>query len=52
MILFNLKQLFAFHIETKPQKKKLQNINIIYKDKITLEDYEFKDASSIELYYN
>ena len=51
MILFNLIQLIAFHIETKPEKK-LQNTNIIYKDKKTLEDYDCKDAFSIELYYN
>ena len=50
--IFNLKQLIAAHIGTKPEKIKLQNANIIYKDKITLEDYEIKDGSSIELYYN
>ena len=50
--IFNLKQLIAAHIGTKPEKIKLQNANIIYKDKITLEDYEINDGTAIELYYN
>lgn len=49
---YNLKQLIAAHIGTKPEKIRLQAGYNIYKDKITLADYEIKDGSSIELYYN
>ncbi len=50
--IYNLKQLIAAHIGTKPEKLKIQKANIIYKDKITLEDYEISDGSMVELYYN
>lgn len=50
--IFNLKQLIAAHIGTKPEKIKLQKSYTIFKDHITLDDYEIKDGSSIELYYN
>jgi ubiquitin-like protein 5 len=50
--IYNLKQLIAAHIGTKPEKIKLQNAYTVYKDKITLKDYEIHDGSSIELYYN
>jgi ubiquitin-like protein 5 len=48
----NLKQLIAAHIGTKPEKIRLQKAYTIFKDHITLEDYEIKDGSSLELYYN
>ena len=50
--IYILKQLIAAHSGTRPEKIILQNGNIIYKDKITLEDYEIKDGSYIEMYYN
>ena len=50
--IYNLKQLIAAHIGTKPEKIRLQTAYTVFKDKITLEDYEIKDGSSIELYYN
>lgn len=50
--IFNLKQLIAAHTGTRPEKIKLQIANKILNDKITLDDYEIKDGSSIELYYN
>lgn len=50
--IFVLKQLIAAHIGTKPEKIRLQSAYTVYKDKITLQDYEIKDGSSIELYYN
>ena len=50
--LYNLKQLIAAHIGTKPEKIRLQKSYTILKDHITLEDYEIKDGSSLELYYN
>lgn len=49
--IFNLKQLIAAHIGTKPEKLRLQNAYTVYKDKISLQDYEITDGSSIELYY-
>lgn len=50
--IFMLKQLIAAHIGTKPEKIRLQSAYTVYKDKISLQDYEIKDGSSIELYYN
>lgn len=50
--IFMLKQLIAAHTGTKPEKIKLQKAYNIYKDHITLDDYEIKDGSSLELYYN
>lgn len=50
--IYNLKQLIAAHAGTKADKIRLQKANMILKDQITLEDYEIKDGSSIELYYN
>jgi ubiquitin-like protein 5 len=50
--IWNLKQLIAAHIGTKPEKIKLQKSYTIFKDNITLADYEIKDGSSLELYYN
>ena len=50
--IYNLKQLIAAHIGTKPEKIRLQTAYTVFKDKITLDEYEIKDGSSIELYYN
>lgn len=50
--IFNFKQLIAAHIGTKPEKIRLQKAYTVLKDKITLEDYEIKDGSSLDLYYN
>ena len=50
--IYNLKQLIAAHIGTKPEKIRLQTAYTVFKGKITLEGYEIKDGSSIELYYN
>ena len=50
--IWNLKQLIAAHIGTKPEKIKLQKAYTIFKDNITLSDYEIKDGCSLELYYN
>ena len=50
--IFNLKQLIAAHVGTKPEKIRLQKSYNIFKDHITIEDYEIKDGSSLELYYN
>ena len=47
-----LKQIVAAHIGTKAEKIKLQLGYSVLNDNITLEDYEIKNGSSIELYYN
>lgn len=49
---FIFKQLLAAHIGTRPEKIRIQIANKVLNDKITLEDYEIKDGSSVELYYN
>ena len=50
--IFILKQLISAHIGTKPEKIRLQKSYTVFKDHITLEDYEIKHGSSIELYYS
>jgi ubiquitin-like protein 5 len=50
--IYNLKQLIAAHIGTKPEKIRLQQSYKVLKDQISIEDYEIKDGSSLELYYN
>jgi ubiquitin-like protein 5 len=50
--IFNLKQLSAAHLGTKPEKLKIQKGYDVYKDNLTLDDYEIKDGMGLELYYN
>ncbi len=50
--ILTLKKLIAAHIGTKAEKIKLQRSNIVLRDHITIDDYEIKDGSSLELYYN
>lgn len=47
-----LKMLAAALLGTRPHKLRIQKWNIIYKDHITLEDYEIHDGMGLELYYN
>lgn len=47
-----LKLLAAAQMGTKPEKLRLQKGDIIYKDHITLEDYELQDGMGMELYYD
>lgn len=48
----DLKKLVAAQIGTRPEKIRIQKFNNIYKDHITLGDYEIKDGMGLELYYN
>ena len=48
----DLKLLISAHIGTKAEKIRLQKANVIFKDHITLEDYEIKEGTGIEMYYN
>ena len=46
----DLKKLAAAQLGTKPEKLKIQKWYTIYKDHITLEDYEIHDGMGLELY--
>jgi len=48
----DLKKLIAAQIGTRPEKIRLQRWYSVFKDHITLEDYEIRDGSNLELYYN
>ena len=50
--ILQLKQLIAAHTGVRAEKIKLQKQYNIYKDHITLEDYEIKDGMALEMYYN
>ncbi len=46
----DLKKLIALQIGTRPEKLRIQKWYTIYKDHITLEDYEIHDGMGLELY--
>jgi len=48
----DLKKLTAAQCGTRPEKIRIQKWYNIYKDHITLEDYEIHDGMGLELYYN
>jgi ubiquitin-like protein 5 len=48
----DLKKLVAAQTGTRPDKIRIQKWYTIYKDHITLADYEIKDGMGLELYYN
>ena len=48
----DLKKLVAAQIGTRPEKIKIQKWYTVYKDHITLEDYEIHDGMNLEMYYN
>lgn len=47
----DLKRLIAAQTGTRHDKLMLKKWYVIYKDHITLEDYEIKDGMNLELYY-
>ena len=47
----DLKKLIAAQIGTRPEKIRLQKWYTVYKDHITLEDYEIHDGFGFEMYY-
>jgi ubiquitin-like protein 5 len=47
----DLKKLLAAQLGTKPEKIRLQKWYTVFKDHITLADYEIHDGSNLELYY-
>lgn len=48
----DLKKLVAAQTGTRPEKIRIQKSYNVYKDHITLEDYEIHDGMGLELYYN
>ena len=48
----DLKKLIAAQVGTRTEKIRLQKWYTIYKDHVTLEDYEIHDGMGLELYYN
>jgi ubiquitin-like protein 5 len=48
----DLKKLVAAQTGTRPEKIRIQKWYTIYKDHITLSDYEIHDGMGLELYYN
>lgn len=50
--ILDLKKLVAAQTGTRYDKIRIQKWYTIYKDHITLEDYEIKDGMGLELFYN
>ena len=48
----DLKLLVAAQTGTRPEKIRIQKWHTIYKDHITLADYEIHDGMNLEMYYN
>ena len=48
----DLKKLAAAQTGTRPDKIRLQKWTTVFKDHITLADYEIHDGMSVERYYN
>jgi ubiquitin-like protein 5 len=48
----DLKKLVAAQTGTRPDKIRIQKWYTIYKDHLTLADYEIQDGMGLELYYN
>ena len=46
----DLKKLAAAQLGTRPEKLKIQKWYTVYKDHITLQDYEIHDGMGLELY--
>ena len=48
----DLKKLIAVYSGTRSERIRLQKSDTVFKDHITLEDYEIHDGMNLELYYN
>jgi ubiquitin-like protein 5 len=48
----DLKKLIALQIGSRPEKLRIQKWYTVFKDHITLDDYEVINGMSLELYYN
>lgn len=47
----DLKKLIAAQIGTRPEKIRLQKWYTVFKDHITLADYEIHEGANLEMYY-
>ena len=47
----DLKKIIAAQVGTRPDKIRLQKWTRVFKDHITLDDYEVHDGFNFELYY-
>lgn len=48
----DLKKLISAHTGTRADKIRLQKGSSIFKDHITIDDYEIHHGSSVDMYYN
>ena len=48
----DLKRLIAVYSGTRAERIRLQKSDTVYKDHITLAEYEIHDGMNLELYYN
>lgn len=48
----DLKKVVAKQTGTRCDKIRIQKSSTVYKDHITLDDYEVKDGQGLELFYN
>jgi ubiquitin-like protein 5 len=48
----DLKKVIAAQVGSRPEKIRLQRWYSVFKDHITLSDYEIGNGSNLELYYN
>ena len=48
----DLKKLIAYVSGTRAESIRLQKTHIVFRDHITLEDYEIHDGTNLELFYN
>ena len=48
----DLKKIIAAQVGSRPEKIRLQRWYSVFKDHITLQDYEIGNGSNLELYYN
>jgi len=49
--IIQVKRLAAAQLGSRAEKMRLQRWNTVFKDHLTLEDYEVSDGSNIDLYY-
>ena len=48
----DLKKLVGYISGTRAERIRLQKAETVFKDHITLEDYEIHDGTNLELFYN
>lgn len=51
-LIIDFKRLISAQIGTRAEKIRLQKASIIFKDHLTLSDYEIKDGAGLEMYYD